>query len=223
VDDNQPVKAGDVLVEIDPADYLIARDQALAMVAAADANLTNKEIRLKRQQSMTTLSRSKQTLDDATAEYAQGLAMQAGAKSKLAQAEKDLKDAILSAPEDGVVTNRSVEQGAYVQAGSQLMALVGNKRWVTANYKETQLTAMKPGQKADIEVDAYPDLKLEGHVDSIQRGTGSRFSLFPAENATGNYVKIVQRVPVKILIDSDVPEGVVLGPGMSVVPTVHTN
>ncbi len=212
-----------MLVEIDPADYLIARDQALAMVAAADANLTNKEIRLKRQQSMTTLSRSKQTLDDATAEYAQGLAMQAGAKSKLAQAEKDLKDAILSAPEDGVVTNRSVEQGAYVQAGSQLMALVGNKRWVTANYKETQLTAMKPGQKADIEVDAYPDLKLEGHVDSIQRGTGSRFSLFPAENATGNYVKIVQRVPVKILIDSDVPEGVVLGPGMSVVPTVHTN
>lgn len=223
VTDNQPVSDGDVLLQIDPSDFVIARDQSQAMVAAATANLENKEIRLKRQQGLTTVARSKQVLDDAVAEQLQGLAAKAGAESKLAQAEKDLKDATLTAPEDGVVTNRGIEQGAYVQAGQQLMALVSHERWVTANFKETQLTHMRPGQKVDIKVDAYPDLELHGKVDSIQRGTGSRFSLFPAENATGNYVKIVQRVPVKITIESNLPKDVVIGPGMSVVPTVHTN
>ncbi len=223
VTDNQPVSAGDILVQIDPADYAIARDQSRAMVAAATANLENKQTRLNRQQGLTTVARSKQTLDDARAEQLQGLAAKAGAESKLAQAEKDFKDTTLTAPEDGIVTNRGIEKGAYVAAGQQLMAVVAHGRWVTANFKETQLTDMRPGQKVDIEVDAYPSLKLQGHIDSIQRGTGSRFSLFPAENATGNYVKIVQRVPVKIIIDSELPADVVLGPGMSVVPTVHTN
>lgn len=223
VEDNQAVEAGAVLIEIDPRDYTIALDQARAMVAGAEANLTNKNIRLKRQAGMTTLARSKQDLDDAVAEQQQALAMEAAAQSKLAQAQKDLGDATITATEAGVITNRSIEQGAYVQAGEQLMVLVPEKRWVIANYKETQLTEMRPGQKAKIKIDAYPDLALNGHVDSIQRGTGASFSLFPPENATGNYVKIVQRVPVKILIDDALPENVVLGPGMSVVPTVYTN
>lgn len=223
VADNQPVHKGDPLVQIDRADFLIAREQAQAMVAAGTANLANKDIRLKRQQSLNTTARSKQELDDAVSEQQQALAMMAAAQSKLAQAEKDLKDTTLLAPEDGVVTNRGIELGSYVQAGQQLMAVVGTKRWVIANFKETQLTDMRPGQKADIKIDAYPDLTLKGHVDSIQRGTGSRFSLFPAENATGNYVKIVQRVPVKIVIDDALPADSVFGPGMSVVPTVYTN
>ena len=93
---------------------------------------------------------------------------------------------------------------------------------MTANFKESQLDRMRPGDKVDIEVDAYPGMKLHGHVDSIQLGSGSRFSAFPAENATGNFVKIVQRVPVKIVMDNP-PADVALGPGMSVVPTVRTN
>jgi membrane fusion protein (multidrug efflux system) len=92
--------------------------------------------------------------------------------------------------------------------------------WVTANYKETELTRMRPGQSVDIEIDAYPDAVFKGHVDSIQRGTGARFSLLPPENATGNYVKVVQRVPVKIVFDSPPGPQYVLGLGMSVVPTV---
>ncbi len=115
-----------------------------------------------------------------------------------------------------------MELGAYVQPGQQLLSLVGSDYWVTANYKENQLAAMKPGQPVDITIDAYPGTTYHGKVDSIQRGTGARFSAFPAENATGNFVKIVQRVPVKIMFDTRPDEALAVGPGMSVVPTVHT-
>jgi membrane fusion protein (multidrug efflux system) len=106
-----------------------------------------------------------------------------------------------------------------VQSGEQLMAVVPLKVWVTANFKETQLDRMRPGETVDIEVDACPSASVRGHVDSIQRGAGQAFGLLPPENATGNYVKVVQRVPVKILLDS-VPDNCPLGPGMSVVPSV---
>jgi len=98
---------------------------------------------------------------------------------------------------------------------------VGTERWIEANFKEVQITNMKPGQKVDIAIDAYPDVLLHGHIDSIQSGTGARFSVFPTENATGNFIKVVQRVPVKIKIDDTIPKDITLGAGLSVIVTVH--
>jgi len=170
---------------------------------------------------MGNLARSRKDLDDATEAAHSADAQVAVAAAQLAQAEKDLTDTKILAPEAGIVTNRGVEQGAYVQPGQALFMLVPPERWIIANFKETQIRRMKAGQPATIHIDAYPDLKLHGHVDSIQRGTGVRFSLFPPENATGNYVKIVQRVPVKIVLDDGaIPADVVIGPGMSAVPSV---
>jgi membrane fusion protein, multidrug efflux system len=124
------------------------------------------------------------------------------------------------AAETGRVTRKSVEPGDYVQVGQSLMALVPSEIYVTANYKENQVRLMRPGQPVDIEVDALGGRKFEGHVDSIQMGSGAAFSLLPPENATGNYVKVVQRIPVKILFDQPPNVGLPLGPGESVVPTV---
>ena len=125
------------------------------------------------------------------------------------------------ATEAGTVTRKSVEPGNFVQVGQSLMAIVTDRLWVVANFKETQLRYMKPGQSAKIQIDAYPQYELKGKVDSVQTGTGARFSLLPAENATGNYVKVVQRMPVKITFVEPPPSEVRLGPGMSVVPTVR--
>ena len=138
------------------------------------------------------------------------------------QAETDLANTKIIAPIDGRITKRSVEIGNYVQAGQQLGSQAGTELWVVANFKETQLERMRPGQTVDVRIDAFPNVKLRGKVDSFQAGTGSRFSLFPAENATGNFVKIVQRVPVKIVFDNPPDDTLHLGPGMSVVPTVYT-
>jgi len=139
------------------------------------------------------------------------------AKAQLRQAELQLSYTHIKAPIAGTVANRNIQVGDYVQIGQALMALVPHEVYVTANYKETQLDDMKPGQDVQITVDAYPGHTFRGKVDSIQRGSGARFSLLPPENATGNYVKVVQRVPVKIDFD---PEGFRMGPGMSVVPQV---
>ena len=141
-------------------------------------------------------------------------------RAQVATAEVNLGFTRVIAPQDGWVTRRNVEQGNYIQPGAQIMALVTPDVWVTANFKETQLDRMRRGQEVDIEIDAYPNLKLKGHVDSIQLGSGSKFSAFPAENATGNFVKIVQRVPVKIVIDSGMDNNEPLPLGVSVVPTV---
>ncbi|HEX5397571.1 MAG TPA: HlyD family secretion protein [Verrucomicrobiae bacterium] len=143
------------------------------------------------------------------------------AEAKVRQAELNLSYTQVMAPEDGRVTRRVVERGAYVQPGQSLMAIVPRQYWVIANFKETQLTHMRPGQPVTIRVDAYPQFKLKGHVDSIQSGSGARFSLFPPENATGNYIKVVQRVPVKIVFDDTIPAQIALGPGMSVDPKVR--
>jgi membrane fusion protein (multidrug efflux system) len=139
----------------------------------------------------------------------------------LEQAQLNLSYTDVVAPQDGWVTQRRVERGNYVQVGAAIFSIVSPQVWVTANFKETELTRMRPGQEVDITVDAYPSLKLRGHVDSVQLGSGSRFSAFPAENATGNYVKIVQRVPVKIDIDSGLDPNIALPLGISVEPTVH--
>jgi membrane fusion protein (multidrug efflux system) len=127
------------------------------------------------------------------------------------------------APEAGRVTNKSVEAGNYIQVGQPLFAIVPPTVWVTANFKETQLAEMRPGQPTEVEVDAYPARALHGHVDSIQAGSGARFSLLPPENATGNFVKVVQRVPVKIVLDEQPGVQQVLGPGMSAVPDVKVS
>ena len=142
------------------------------------------------------------------------------AQAKLDQANLNLSWTVITAPQDGWVTKRNVEQGNYVTAGQQIMSLVSPEVWVTANFKENQLARMRPGQKVDIEVDAYPQLALKGHVDSIQLGSGSKFTAFPPENATGNFVKIVQRVPVKIVIDSGLDPALPLPLGISVTPRV---
>ena len=135
------------------------------------------------------------------------------------QAQVNLDRTRIMASETGRVTKLSAALGNLAQPGQALMMFVPTTVWVTANFKETQLDRMRPGQPVDISVDAYPGRVFRGHVDSIQAGSGAAFSLLPPENATGNYVKVVQRVPVKIVFDGD--PGVYLGPGMSVVPSVR--
>lgn len=146
---------------------------------------------------------------------------------KTQQSELDLKQAALdlsytkiTAPESGRVTRKNVDVGAYIQPGQNLMAIVTPKIWVVANFKENQLRHMSGGQEAEIKLDSHPDHVYRGHVDSIQAGSGARFSLFPPENATGNYVKVVQRVPVKIVFDEPLDPAIVAGPGLSVEPEV---
>ncbi|WP_152601381.1 MULTISPECIES: HlyD family secretion protein [Erwinia] len=142
------------------------------------------------------------------------------AQAQLNTANLNLSYTEVRAPYDGFVTRRNVQVGTLVQAGTSLFSLVSPDVWITANFKESQLERMKPGDKVNITIDAWPDMKLEGHVDSVQMGSGSRFSAFPAENATGNYVKIVQRVPVKIVIDKGLDPNKLLPLGLSVEPEV---
>jgi membrane fusion protein, multidrug efflux system len=145
------------------------------------------------------------------------------AQAALAQAELNLSYTTLKAPVSGQVSRKSVESGQVIQAGQPLLALVPLEDiWVTANFKETQLKNMRPGQPATISVDAFGGRKYRGHVESIAAATGEKFSLLPPENATGNYVKVVQRVPVKILFDKGQDPEHLLRPGMSVTPTVVT-
>jgi len=144
----------------------------------------------------------------------------AAARAAVRTAELNLSYTRIVASEDGYVTRRQVNVGDVVKENQTLATLVVGHPWVTANFKETQLTHMRPGQPVRIQVDAYPDVTFTGHVDSVMRGTGARFSLLPPENATGNYVKVVQRVPVKIVFDKAPDPGYALALGMSVVPTV---
>ncbi|MGO9357698.1 MAG: HlyD family secretion protein [Xanthobacteraceae bacterium] len=144
------------------------------------------------------------------------------AKAQLDQAKLNLEYTTVVAAEPGRVANLSAAVGEYATAGTALATFVPDEIWVTANFKEMQLERMRAGQSVKVTVDAYPERSLHGHVASVQPGSGTAFSLLPAENATGNYVKIVQRVPVKIVLD-DAPADVALGPGMSVVPTVRIN
>jgi membrane fusion protein (multidrug efflux system) len=276
IDDNQEVKQGDVLVELDPRDFEVALAQAQtneaaargrlqqaqaqliaakaqvaqaqAQVAVAEANAINAQADLQRYQSVTANAVSRQQVDSAIAaartakanveaarEQVAAAQAQVGvakaqvatneaqvqqAQAQVEQAQLNLSYTQIYAPEDGRVTQKTVEPGAYVQPGQSLFALVSHTVWVVANFKETQLTAMRPGQPGEIEVDTYPHHPFKGHVDSFQMGTGAAFSLLPPENATGNYVKVVQRVPVKIVFDEPLDPKYLLAPGMSVVPEV---
>jgi len=144
-------------------------------------------------------------------------------KAELEEAANNLSYTRICAPADGYITRKSVEPGNNIQAGQPLMALVELKdAWITANYKESQLGHVRPGQKVEFTVDAYPGKTFTGVVDSIMAGTGAAFSLLPPENATGNYVKVVQRIPVKIRIDAASDPGHLLRVGMSVVPVILT-
>ncbi|HEX7967711.1 MAG TPA: HlyD family secretion protein [Stellaceae bacterium] len=277
VDDNQEVKAGQLLLEIDPVDYQARLDQALANqataaaslaqakaqqtvvqanadqaraeVGVAEANAINAATQLKRDQPLAERQFvSRQQLDNdvanARSTAANLLATQkklaateaqlAVAASQIDAAEASLKSAgaqveqarlnlsytKLAAAEAGRVAKRNVAVGDYVQVGQNLMAVVPLQVWVTANFKETQLDLMRAGQPVEIRIDACPDKTLRGHVDSFQPGSGAAFTLLPPENATGNFVKVVQRVPVKIVFDDPPGPSCQLGPGMSAVPSV---
>ena len=139
------------------------------------------------------------------------------------QAELNLSYATIVAPVDGVVGNRTLRIGQYVQAGTQLMTVVPTASvYVIANYKETQLTDVHAGQAVDIDVDMFPDRVYHGHVDSLAPASGQEFALLPPDNATGNFTKVVQRIPVKIILDADSVSAGDLRPGMSVQPSIDT-
>ncbi|HEY2010471.1 MAG TPA: HlyD family secretion protein [Rhizomicrobium sp.] len=224
--------------------------QTVAQVAQNKATLTFDEIQAKRydmlarqnaialqtaQQNDTALLQQQASLDTAKAgvtaaqKQITALAAQRGtAQANLAnaiaqrdQARLNLSYTVIRAAQAGRVTNLSAAVGQYTQAGTAISSFVPQEEtWVNANFKEIQLDRMRPGDTVKLRVDAYPERALYGHVASVQAGSGTAFSLLPAENATGNYVKIVQRVPVKITID-DLPKDVTLGPGMSVSPIVR--
>jgi membrane fusion protein (multidrug efflux system) len=283
INDNTYVHAGDLLLKIDPRDYITARDQARAALSLARAQLASSQVDLaiarvripatlqqaqaqldqaeaneaqaerdyKRQHAVDPRATTQTSVDQATAQMQTTRAVVANAQAQvqiaslvqqniqaaedtvhereasvaqaeanLATAEVNLSYTDLIAPADGLITRRNVDLGTFVQAGQQLFYIVTPQIWVTANFKETQLADMHAGQHVSMDVDAYPNLHLQGHVDSIQQGSGARFSAFPAENATGNFVKIVRRVPVKIDIDSGLDNNHGLPLGISVEPTV---
>ncbi|WP_105663179.1 HlyD family secretion protein [Cronobacter dublinensis] len=170
-------------------------DAASAQLRSAEAGLANAKAQLEVAEQVQLQIRQQETNVEARESQV------AQARAQLQTAELNLSYTEVRAPFDGFVTKRNVQNGTLVQAGSALFSLVSPEIWVVANFKESQLERMRPGDKVAVSVDAFPDLEFEGHVESIQQGSGSRFSAFPAENATGNFVKIVQRVPVKIVID----------------------
>jgi membrane fusion protein (multidrug efflux system) len=190
-------------------------DAAAAARLSAQANLATARAAEK---SANTVAEQIAEADSAVSDLAGKVAL---ARARLETAALRLSWTRLTAPRAGWIAKRAVEVGDYVQPGQAVLALVLPARWVTANFKESDLAWLKPGQAVNIAVDAYPDLHLKGHVDSVQMGTGSRFTAFPPENATGNFVKIVQRVPVRIDIDSGLNPNVPLPLGASALPTVH--
>jgi membrane fusion protein (multidrug efflux system) len=198
-------KAATSQQDVDAAEA--ALKQAEAQVALADAQVT---------QNSPVTERVGET--DAAVGQLKGQVEQA--QARLDQANLNLSWTVVKAPQDGWITKRNVEKGNYVAPGQQIFSIVATEVWITANFKESQLVNMRPGQHVAIRIDAYPQLRLEGHVDSIQLGSGSKFTAFPPENATGNFIKIVQRVPVKIVIDKGLDPNIPLPLGISVSPKV---
>jgi membrane fusion protein, multidrug efflux system len=277
IDDNQRVKAGDLLLEIDDRDYqtqiaqtraslVSAKDRVLqakaqitvdqakaeqqqAAIASAQAIADRAEADRIRYQSVQSnavsrsqidLAQTQATSTSADVEVARDQAKAAAAQvdldradletasAQVGQAEATLHQAELNlsytkviAPRDGRVTRRTVERGAYIEVGQSLLAIVPDDVWVVANFKETQLKHIRPGQPVSIRVDAYPQRTFKAKVESLQAGSGASFSLLPPENAIGNYVKVVQRVPVKIVFDEPMNQSELdVAPGMSVEPKV---
>jgi membrane fusion protein, multidrug efflux system len=167
-----------------------------------------------------TLKLSQRQIEALKAQRSSAVASLAQAQAQRDQAKLNLSYTTVTAAQPGRVVNLSAAVGQFAQPGTNLTMFVPDQIWVTANFKEIQLDRMRPGQPVTLRIDAYPKRPIHGHVDSVQPGSGTAFSLLPVQNATGNYVKIVQRVPVKVIMD-DPPTDVALGPGMSVVPTVR--
>lgn len=189
-------------------------DTANAQLRSAQAQLASAQAQLEVAEQVQLQIRQQETNVEAREQQV------AQAKAQLETANLNLSWTNVRAPFDGYVTKRNVQTGTLVQAGTALFSLVSQEVWVTANFKESQLERMRPGNKVTVTVDAWPDMELEGHVDSIQQGSGSKFAAFPSENATGNFVKIVQRVPVKIVIDKGLDPNKPLPLGLSVEPKV---
>lgn len=222
---------------------LLNQQNAKANFKAANTNIEVAKKDLERYKNLYEAGAvSKQTLDAAQAKYdsaqaqlvtaeqslfSQNDSKVADADLKALKAQKDQAEVNLSytniyAPQSGTVASRRVEKGMYVQVGSPLFTIVPDDIWIVANFKENQLRHMKPGQTVDIKVDTYPNKVFKGKIDSIQRSSGAKSSLFPPENAVGSFVKIVQRVPVKIVFTEEIdPEQYTIVPGMSVVPKVR--
>jgi membrane fusion protein (multidrug efflux system) len=280
VDDNQAVKAGQVIARIDPRDYDTALDQARANVAAAQASIETLNQQIAQQRLVVEQDRQQVASDQAALVYSQqdyqrytilakdgygsvqraqqaqadirekdamqqhDIAVVAAAEKQIGvfeaqlaqanatlaqqqamehQAELNLSYTAITAPVDGTVGVRTLRVGEYVQAGTQLMAVVPLQAvYIVANYKETQLTNVRPGQPATIDIDTFPGAKIHGHVDSLAPASGQEFALLPPDNATGNFTKIVQRIPLKIVVDEDDPLVGKLRPGMSVESTIDT-
>ena len=223
VTDNQHVAAGDVIARIDDRDYRAALDQANAQLAHDQAVLAQARKNLARYEILVSKSAvSQQTYDDQSFVVEQNNATVAVDEANVETARLNLSHTVIRADQAGRVVSLTGAVGQYAQAGTSLTMFVPDEIWVTANFKEVQLDAMRPGQPVRLTIDAYPGRVFHGSVASIQSGSGTAFSLLPAQNATGNYVKIVQRVPVKIVL-SDAPADVAVGPGMSVVPTIRVN
>jgi membrane fusion protein (multidrug efflux system) len=249
VTDNQLVQADALLAEVDPCNYEISLAKAEAAVrsAQADADRGAADVEVARAQwaqqdqdlrrneqlakqgaiteqmlehSRTATRTAEATLAAKEKDWAVLKAKTSQAKVDADQARLQLSYTKVRVPTAGYVTQRKVEEGMYVNIGQPLLAIVPEAMHVVANFKETQLTRMRPGQRVTVRVDTYPGVAFEAHVDSIQAGTGAAFSLFPPENATGNFVKVVQRVPVKIVFDQPPDPNHRLVLGMSVRPKV---
>ena len=204
----------------DDARYRAINPRAISRQQVDNANAALRGARARLEANQHAAGSMKAQLAVAAAQRDAAAAVVRGDEANLATAKLQLSYTTVVAPAAGRVTKRTVELGNYVTPGQALLAIVQPGLWVTANFKETQLTDMRPGQLVHIHVDAFPDQTLEGHVDSLQSGTGAVFSALPAENATGNYVKVVQRLPVKITLDGETAGTLPLAPGMSVTPRV---
>jgi membrane fusion protein (multidrug efflux system) len=196
-------------------------DAAQAAIKEADANLV--AARQKAVADVSRINEAKATQAATEASVGMALAMFRQAQTAVQSAQLNLSYTKIFASGDGRVTGKSVEPGDYVQVGQTLLTLVPTSVWIVANFKESQLRKMHPGQPVLIEIDALGGKNFRGHVDSVQAGSGAAFSLLPPENATGNYVKVVQRVPVKILFDEPLPADHTIGPGLSVMPSVRVS
>ena len=222
VTDNQQVNPGDLLVQLDPADYRSRSEASRANLELQRATLRFAESERKRAKALYDENvNSADRFDQAVSTHEIALAQVKLAEEQLRQAELNLGYTRIIAPASGYVTRKSVQTGNQIKDGQPLMAVVDlDNLYVVANYKETEMERIRPGQPVRITVDAYPGKDFTGKVNSIMAGTGVSFSLFPAENATGNYVKVVQRIPVKIVLDPGADKDHLLRVGMSVVPTV---
>ncbi len=196
-------------------------DLAKANLDKADADLNS--ARQKAASDESKVDEASAQNDAAWAEAGSVLAQFKQAGTSVDSANLDLSYTKIYAPADGLVTRKQVEVGDYLQTGQQIMSLVPSEVWVTANFKESQLEKMRPGQPVLVAIDALGGRKFRAHLDSVQDGSGAQFSMLPPENATGNFVKVVQRVPVKIVFDEALPADHTIGPGLSVTPSVQVS